>query len=277
MRNRRSPAVAAVLCVAMLPLAGCAAFSQFTANAFLMSVDKENELGHELSKQVEQERPLYTGDPAATAYVQALGERLSQAAPETGLDYRFQIVDSEEVNAFAIPGGACYVNVGLMRLADTEAELASVMAHEIGHAALRHGAKRISQSQFYGVLGQLALGEDAGALGQVAAGIVQSGMLLKHSREYEYEADAQAVRIMDGAGIDPNGLVSFFEKMQAGTGESEGLSFMSLLSTHPPTSERIEAVRGHIRNVGHNDSWSQNTPAFREVKQRFPLKDQQGG
>jgi len=272
--NGKRKRLSALLFLALAPafLSGCAALTQISEHIFLMTPEQEAALGKEIAVEIEKQHPVYRADPAATAYIQGLGKRLVEVAPPCEQQFRFQLVDSEEPNAFAIPGGNCYVNVGLLRLAENESELASVVAHEIGHVILRHGAKTVSQAQTYGLIGQLALGESAGQLSQVAAKIVQSGVLLQNSRAHELEADNVAVTILANAAVDPQGLLAFFDRMQSlGGGAGRNSKFSEYFSTHPLTGTRIDIARQRIQALGAPDpGWSRDSEAFRQVKTRYP-------
>lgn len=250
---------------------GCETLQNLSANAFLMSGQDEAKLGVELAKQVEKESPVYRGDPAATAYIEQVGQRLVQAAPRCEQTFRFQLVASDEVNAFAIPGGNCYVQVGLLRAAENEAELAAVIAHEIGHVVARHGAKRISSSQFNNLVAGALFGENANQIVQLASGIVQSGILLQYSQHDELEADAISVSTMARAGEDPNGLVRFFAKINTESQSNPGV-FKQFLSTHPPTPLRIEQARQQIAQLPANPGWVKDSVAFQQIKKRYPPK-----
>ncbi len=270
-RKRICAAIAVVLTLCLL-IVGCAMVDSVTSSLFMISPEQEATMGKKFSAQIEQQVKIYDKDPAATAYINSLGQRLVKAAPQQcAQKFAFQIVDNEEVNAFAVPGGYCYVQIGLIRLAKNEAELASVMAHEIGHVTARHGAKDLSRNQAYDLAGQLALGENSGALAQTASAIVKSGVLLKHSRVDEFEADSLAVKTLARAGLNPKGLTTFFQKMDPSAKSGQSSSFATLLSTHPPTSERIAAANQTIQTLGKGP-WRDSSPEFQSLKQRFPSK-----
>jgi len=268
---------------ATLSLSGCAALQMVSQNVFLMSPDQEAQLGRQLAVEIEKKYPVYRDDPEATAYVESLGRRLVQAAPPCAQQFRFQLVKSDEVNAFAIPGGSCYVQVGLLREADAEAELAAVVAHEIGHVTARHGAKGLSSSRFYGGIADVFLGQtDAGAakgqqaneMAKLAASIAESQVLLQHSRQDELEADAISIATLPRAGINPKGLVDFFGKLESAKAQTPGRFerlFSALVSTHPPTAERVALARQRIEQLGPpSPNWSDDSTSFRRIKRRYP-------
>jgi len=270
MKARRIAPVAALSLVGIL-LGSCATIARISETAFLISPQQEDRLGEQLAVEIEKKYPIYKGDGKATAYLQRLGAELVYSAPPCEQRFEFKWVDSDDVNAFAIPGGYCYVNVGLLREAEDEAELAGVVAHEIGHVTERHGAKALSRSRFYGFLGALALGEDANALAELAVDIVGSGILLKHSRSAELEADKVSIQTLNRAGINPNGIVWFLQKLK-NTRRSRASEYFS---THPVTEDRIAIGKALIRDLGSPDpNWRVNSSEFRSLKKRYPPKSE---
>ncbi len=239
MKARRIAPVVALSLVGIL-LGSCATITRLSETAFLISPQQEAKLGRELSVEIEKKYPIYKDDPKATAYLQRLGAELVYSAPPCEQRFEFKWVDSDDVNAFAIPGGYCYVNLGLLREAENEAELAGVVAHEIGHVTERHGAKALSRSRFYGLLGGLALGQDPNALAELAVDIVGSGVLLKHSRSAELESDEVSIQTLNRAGVNPNGIVWFLQKLK----KTKRSGVSEYFSTHPVTEDRIATGSG---------------------------------
>ena len=262
---------ALLICGSVSFFTGCAALQTISQTVFMISPEQEAELGKEVAIEIEKQYPVYKGDPAATAYIESLGKRLAAAAPPSAFPYKFQLVKSDEVNAFAIPGGNVYIQIGLLRAAKNESELAAVVAHEIGHVVARHSAKSLSSSQFYSVIGQVLLGKDAGQLSQLAADIVGSGVLLRHSREAELEADAIAIDTLPKAGINPNGLITFFQTLSEGREGGRAGKFTQLFSTHPLTENRIRLAQQRISAMGISPQNLQtNSSGFQQVKARYP-------
>jgi predicted Zn-dependent protease len=254
-------------------LAGCETINQVTGSVFLMTPEQEVALGQQLAVDIEKQYPIYGGDPDTAAYIERLGGRIVAASPKSLMEVRFHLVDSDEVNAFAIPGGSIYVLRGLLTTVDDEAELSAVLAHEVGHVVQRHSAQRVSQSQFYDLVTQLALGKDAGELAKLSTSIVQSGILLRNTRQAEYEADAVAIGTLHRARIDPRGMTRFLNKIGGASGgkpQGGALSAISqYTSTHPLTPERIAAVNERIQRLGQLAA-SRNSEAFNRVKSRYP-------
>jgi predicted Zn-dependent protease len=188
-------------------------------------------------------------DEAVRDYVTSLGSFLAKTSERPDLDYTFTVLDSPVVNAFALPGGYVYVTRGLMALAENEAQLAGVLAHEIGHVNARHGLNRVGA----GVFGQIAtiglgilLGEEAAQIGNTVSGLALSA----YSRDQEYEADLLGVKYLARAGYDPNAMAGFLDNLQANSeleatlaGQPGGGDGFSLMATHPRTADRIrEAI-----------------------------------
>lgn len=204
------------------------------------------------SSQHEQMVAAFGGayeDPAVQDYVSSLGDFLARTSERPELDYTFTVLDSPVVNAFALPGGYVYVTRGLMALAENEAQLAGVLAHEIGHVNARHGLNRVGA----GVFGQIAsaglgilLGEEAAQIGNTVAGLALSA----YSRDQEYEADLLGVQYLARAGYDPGAMAAFLDNLKAHgaleatlAGQPDGGDGFHLMATHPRTADRIrEAI-----------------------------------
>src|SRR5262249_6782180 len=161
------------------------------------------------------------------AWLNRIGQQLAKTPQANAYPYYFKLVNDESINAFALPGGPMYVHTGLIRAADNEGEVAGVLAHEMSHVALRHGAAQLSKQQTWGTLfgalgaaAGLALGKEGGECGlwcraaQMGAGLGGNSVLLKFSRGYERDADLNGARMMASAGYNPSQLVDFFEKLE---------------------------------------------------------------
>ncbi|HEX6111604.1 MAG TPA: M48 family metalloprotease [Geminicoccaceae bacterium] len=224
--------------------------TEFTA----MSPDQEQEIGQEQHPQVLMQFGGAYEDPELQAYVTRIGDELATVSDLPELDFTFTLLNSEVINAFALPGGYVYITRGLLALADNEAELAGVMAHEIGHVTSRHSAQRYSR----GVLAQggLAIGTIlAGVLGggaaadmvQQAGGLGAQAYLAGYSRDQEFQADELGVRYMARAGYDPTAMSSFLEKLERNdqllrrlAGRDGGADpASSWFATHPRTPDRV--------------------------------------
>lgn len=257
-----------VLIVWAILLPGCAAVGQLN----LLSTEQEVEIGRQAAGEIESSLPIYD-DPMVTAYVDSLGQLLVRHSRRSQLKYYFKVVDTDDVNAFALPGGYLYVNRGLITEAATESELAGVVGHEIGHVVGAHGARQVSKQYGMAVLIELALGggQDPSLIRDIAgqfANIGGSLALLKYGRDAEREADVFAVEETHAAGIDPSGMAGFFEKLLA-LHESEPSGVEVLFSTHPPTQERIDSVRELIAGLPSSASLVKDSNRFHQIQKRI--------
>ena len=242
-----------------------------------LSRDQELQLGKEAAAQVEREMEVVK-NPEVEAWLNQIGQQLAKTPQANAYPYYFKLVNEDSINAFALPGGPMFVHTGLIKAADNEAEVAGVLAHEMSHVALRHGAAQMTKQQtwgsIFGVLGALG-----GALGtggectlwcqavQMGAGLGGNSVLMKFSRGYEHDADLNGARMMASAGYNPIELANFFEKLQAkqGTaGEPKGLQ--SWFASHPATGNRIEYVSQDIQFYPKKP-YSLSTGNFTRVKQ----------
>ena len=221
-----------------------------------MSDSQEVNIGKQINRQlVEGRRIRLYQNPQLNQYVNQIGQRLAQRSDRPDIPYTFQIVDDKSINAFATMGGFVYVNKGLIEQADNEAELASVIAHEIGHIASQHAVEQMRQQAItQGVL-------SAAGLNQSAA--VQIGVDLAlnrtNSRQDELQADQLGLTNLQQAGYAPAGMVSFMKKLL-----QKGGSAPSFLSTHPATSERITALQQKIDPQMANVGDGLNNQAYRQ-------------
>ena len=229
---------------------------------------QEVQLGKQFSREIEKEMKMYS-DPIVNAYIDQLGQHLANHSQRRNITYHFKVVNTEVVNAFAVPGGYLYVNIGLIRAAENESELAGVIGHEIGHVVGKHGVKQMTRQLGLAAVAQLALGEDQSKLKQMVAGLAANGVLTKYSRDAEREADIYAVQEMYDAGIDPEGMATFFEKLRR-LQKSRPSKLQQLFSTHPLTTERITAVRGQIARLPRKSNLKKDSRRFHQIKSRLP-------
>ncbi|HKF40410.1 MAG TPA: M48 family metallopeptidase [Candidatus Acidoferrum sp.] len=235
------------------------------------SLEREIALGKQLAQEVERTSKMID-DPVVTEYVNRVGQNLVRNS-DAQVPFTIKVIDSDEVNAFALPGGFFYVNSGLILRAQEESELAGVMAHEISHVTARHGTKQATKA-------------DMIQIGAMAAMIfvpygwagyaIYEGMnlaipltFLKFSRDAEREADFLGIQYMYKAGYDPNSYVTFFERIQADEKRRPG-TIPKVFSTHPPTPERISDAQKEIaRILPEKDEYIVTTSEFDSVKSRL--------
>src|SRR6185437_15557373 len=229
------------------------------------------ELGKKAAQQVYAQMPVLPDSSPVTKYIQKLGHKLASHAPGYKWPYNFHVVNVAEINAFALPGGTIFVNLGTIQAASSEAQLAGVMAHEISHVVLQHSVCNAAKEQKVGLiagLGQLAAGVLlCGAVRQIAQqgiGLTAGLGFLKMSRGAEKEADLLGVGILYDAGYDPHGMSQFFETIQAKYGEG-GAQFMS---DHPNPGNRTEYVDQEIASFVPKAKYETTSPAFVKIHQQ---------
>src|SRR5277367_990761 len=235
------------------------------------SLEKEIALGKQLAQEVERSSKLID-DPVVTEYVNRVGQNLVRNS-DAKVPFTIKVIDSDEVNAFALPGGFFYVNSGLILRAQEESELAGVMAHEISHVVARHGTKQATKGEMMQLatipLILLGPGGWAGYGIYEAASLAIPVTYLKFSRDSEREADYLGVEYMYKAGYDPNSYVTFFERIQADEKRRPG-TIPKVFSTHPPTPDRIEATQKEIaRILPSRPEYIVTTSEFDSVKGRL--------
>jgi beta-barrel assembly-enhancing protease len=208
-------------------------------------------LGDQIAMQINTQVPLVTDD-AVNRYVNELGREIAANSERPELEYRFYVVDSPVLNAFALPGGHVYVNRGLLERTRNHSELAGVLAHEIGHVAARHGAKNLQRQlrtrSVAGTMYHLILGREP-LLDQEALDLGGALWNARHSRRAEVEADRLAVGYLVRSGVDPRGMLSLFTALWEEEHRAGASDEVSLFSTHPGTLARLEETREKIRVV----------------------------
>jgi predicted Zn-dependent protease len=235
------------------------------------SLEKEIAIGKGLAQQVEKQAKIIN-DPVISEYVNRVGQNLVRNS-DAKVPFTIKVIDSEEVNAFALPGGFFFVNSGLILKADSEAELAGVMAHEIAHVAARHGTRQATRGEIAQLatipLVILTYGTWTGyGIYQAASILVPIGFL-KFSRGFESEADMLGLEYMYKAGYDPTAFVDFFEKIQTMEKRKPG-TMAKVFSTHPPTDDRIKAAQKNIQEIlVAKPEYVITTSEFNDVKNRM--------
>jgi predicted Zn-dependent protease len=247
----------------------------------MFSAQEEVQAGKQAAAQVNAQLPVLSESDPVTSYVQRLGQQLAAHAPGEAWPYSFHVVNQKEINAFALPGGPVYVNLGTIRAADNEAELAGVMAHEISHVVQRHGTRAASKQMaaqlplavLGGVMGQGALSQMA----QLGLSFGLGSYFLKNSRKAESEADLLGTDIMHDTGFNPRAMADFFTKIE----EEGGARGPQFLSDHPNPGNRAQAVAKEVATLPRGTIYRSDSAEFRDVKARVagmqPLTAQQIG
>ncbi len=233
------------------------------------STEKEVRLGRELAAEVDREAK-FIDDPMVTEYVNRVGQNIVLHS-DAKVPFTIKVIDSDEVNAFALPGGFFYVNKGLILAADNEAEVAGVMAHEIGHVAARHAVEnqaKMTLLDYAAMAGSIFLGGWPGVIYQNTAGFGLMGAFMKFSRGAEEEADRLGVQYMYAAGYDPNAMATMFEKLEAKNKKKPG-TISKLFASHPAPPERRAAALALAARFPEKDEYIISTSEFQRVKARL--------
>lgn len=214
----------------------------------LFSPEQDVQLGQEAATEIEKQITV-VDDKVLTDYIAAAGKSLADASPAPDYPYTFKVVADPAINAFALPGGPIYVHAGLLTASDNEAQMAGVLAHEVGHVALRHSTNRASKAQIFQIPLLLASGvlEQQGgmlaALSQIGIGFGLNSVFIKYSRRAEKDADILGARMMADVGYEPREMATFFQKLEE-SGGGEGVP--EFFSDHPNPGNRVEYVSEEI-------------------------------
>jgi hypothetical protein len=233
------------------------------------SLESEIRMGKQYAMQVEQGVKLVQ-DPVVTEYVNRIGHNLVRNS-DAQVPFTIKVIDSDEVNAFALPGGFFYVNSGLLLAADEEAELAGVMAHEIAHVAARHMTRQMTRAQWanIGTIPLIFIGGGIGYGIYEAAGLGIPLTFMKFQRNFEAEADYLGLQYMYKTGYDPQAFISFFEKIQAKEKKKPG-TLAKAFASHPQTPDRIEKSQQEIATIlPARAQYVVSTSEFDDVKSRL--------
>ena len=243
-----------------------------------MTRDQEIQIGKQAAADIERTLEVMKNGEVE-AWLNQIGQQLSKTPQANAYPYYFKLVNEDSINAFALPGGPMYVHTGLIKAADNEAEVVGVLAHEMSHVALRHGAAQMSKQQtwgtVFGVLGAAvsvatAQNGQCGMLcqvGEMGTGIAGTSVLMRFSRGFERDSDLNGARMLAAAGWDPMGLPSFFEKLQAKSGSgSEPKGLQLWLSSHPAPGSRVQSVSADIAFYPKR-AYTASTGQFSRIKQ----------
>ena len=248
----------------------------------LFSQDEEIQLGKQNAAQVMQQMPVLPDSDPVVQYVQRLGARLAERAPGYKWPYNFHVVNVKDINAFALPGGPVFVNLGTIQAADNEAQLAGVMSHEISHVVQRHGTRAASKQMgaqlpiaiLGGVMGNSTLAKAA----EMGISFGVGSYFLKNSRQSESEADLLGTDIMYDSGYEPQQMAVFFAKLEKQMGASANSMINQFLSDHPNPGNRAEAVNAEVKTLMPR-TYLPDSADFKDIKTRVtgmtPLTSEQ--
>jgi predicted Zn-dependent protease len=232
-------------------------------------LDKEVSLGRQLAAEVERQAK-FIDDPVITEYINRVGQNVVLHS-DSRIPFTIKVIDSDEVNAFALPGGYFFVNKGLILAADNEAEVAGVMAHEIAHVAARHAM----ENQAKGMLAEIGLLAGSIFLGGLGGMLINQGAqfgallgFMKFNRGAESEADLLGVQYLWAAGYDPNAMSTMFEKLAAKNKRKPG-TFSKLFESHPQSVDRMNATRDLVARFPDKEEYVLSTSEFQRVKNRL--------
>ncbi len=283
MKKKYRIAVKTATALCMILICGCATSGYNRGQFNVISVENEESIGRDFDQKVSDEfrnHGMDYNDSRVLAYVENLGQKLVAYSPERKFEYRFRVVKTPEINAFALPAGYIYVNTGLIAEADNEAELAGVMSHEIGHVVARHWAERYSAMLVASLAAQVLVEtrdtQRDRLLTQLAAELVATGGFLAYSRSNEREADDLGLQILYNAGYQPEAMADFFKKMHERTGDLSKVEVF--LSTHPDPRERESRMEDEIESLGSKKNLIWDTEEFQKVKNlvsgiKYPEKE----
>jgi predicted Zn-dependent protease len=236
-----------------------------------VSTQQEVQLGQDYASQINAQLPI-VHDPEINRYISVLGDSIAKLSDDRSLDWHFYVVNSKEVNAFAVPGGFIYVNRGLIERADNLSQLAGVLGHEIAHVTERHSIEAMQKSQTANVgvtLACVLLKACGDAVTQTAINVAGGAYFARHSRQAESEADVRAVRFVTRANIHPQGIPAMFRTLlDERQRRPEGVE--SWFSTHPLEEDRIEQTQALISQIDDAilATLTTDTPNFQAFKRR---------
>ena len=259
----------ALLCITLLT-GTAAAQERIKPGWNLFSPEQDVQLGKEAAAEIEKEVTI-VNDKELTGYVARIGKRLADASPAPDYPYTFKVVADPSINAFALPGGPIYIHTGLITAADNEAQVAGVVAHEVGHVALRHSTSQASKAQIFQIPLLLAggmldkKGGMLGSLSQIGIGFGLNSVFMKYSRSAEKDADILGARMMADVGYDPVEMATFFQKLETAGG---GQGIPQFFSDHPNPGNRVSYVKDEIGYMPKKSYTTGNQGQFNSMKAR---------
>ena len=238
-----------------------------------VSQQQEVQMGQQEAAQVNAQLPILQ-DPLVNQYVNSLGNQIAHTTSRSDLDWQFRVVNTDVVNAFALPGGFIYVNRGVLERASNESELGSVLGHEIEHVVLRHSVKQMEQMQGANVgvaLGCTLLNVCNSQVAGAAINVAGTAVFAKFSRDDERQADEGGFQNEIRAGLNPTGMLTFFQKLLNEEQSSGNSAVSSWFSDHPGTTDRIADVQRMLSTLSQSqlNSLRTNSTAFQQMKDRL--------
>lgn len=236
----------------------------------LIGSGEESSIGAEMNRQILSESKLLD-DSLWQDYINEIGQRIVAVCDRKDIEYHFAVIESEQINAFALPGGYLYFYTGLLRLMDNEAQLASVVSHEVSHVVARHGMKRLQSALIAQIGYEIVLGGSKNSdFVNIASGIGLTLVFSGYSRSAEKEADRFGIYYMRQSGYDPKGAIGMFEHLAA-AGERNPNAFEKLVASHPQTKERIRLAQSQIAEMGELGSdLIVNEKRYKQMLSRLP-------
>jgi predicted Zn-dependent protease len=232
----------------------------------LISTAEEVEIGKQVSVDVESKEKLLNNTTVQN-YVNGVGQSIAKICDRTDVEYKFKVIDKDEINAFACPGGFIYIYTGLLELLDNEAQLAAILSHEISHIVARHSMKKLQNIYGYSILAQIALGDKAEGVAGDIVNIAAMLILQGYSRDNEFEADRYGILYAKNAGYNPKGMIQVFEKFKEMQGNPPP-AILGLLSSHPPAVDRISRGESEIRKIG-GTALPYQTDRYKNIKSKL--------
>lgn len=257
-----------MILVLALMISGCATSGINRGDINLISSAEEVSMGEDFSIEIENEYEVYN-DPELTAYVQGVGGRIAAICHRQDIQYTFRVIRSDEMNAFALPGGFIYIYTGLLKVLDDESQLAAVLAHEVGHVTARHSTERLTAMLGAQAALGLLLGSDPAQYKVLIANIFTTTGFLAYSRSAEYEADRLGTSYTSMAGYDPEGVAELLGKF-VNTEAREPSKMEEWLSTHPPARDRIDKVEMLASSLPMAGVGERNVSRYASMKARLP-------
>lgn len=257
--------------LALVIFSACVTTGPGGKKSFMMiGSGEESSIGAEMNQQILAESKLLD-DSLWQDYINEVGQRIVAVCDRRSIEYHFAVIESEQVNAFALPGGYLYFYTGLLRLMENEAQLASVVSHEISHVVARHGMKRLQSALIAQVGYELVLGGSKNSdFVNIASGIGLTLVFSGYSRSAEREADRFGIHYMRQSGYDPRGAIGMFGHLAA-AGDRSPNAFEKLVASHPETKERIRLAGSQIAEMGElGDDLRVNEKFYQQMLDRLP-------